>query len=139
MDVHRAVCAGGLLCFFSYWESAQGSKDGARYILRRAWNNLAGGIAVRDDDTLLHYQLRELWQNMERLRLTEYMRYVNDWRRVLWVNFLGGIARGFGFAVGFTLLSAMALVALERFSLRSIPGLEAFFDEVLLLLKNNLK
>lgn len=138
MDVHRAVCAGGLLCF-SLIGKAAGGEVGARYILCRAWHNLAGGIAVRDDDTLLHYQLRDLWQNMERLRLTEYMRYVNDWRRVLWVNFLSGIARGFGFAVGFTLLSAMALVALERFSLRSIPGLEAFFDEVLLLLKNNLK
>ena len=94
---------------------------------------------MREDDTLLLYRIRELWQNMERLGLTEYLRYINDWRRVLWVNFLSGIARGFGFAVGFTLLSAAALVILQRFAARSIPGLEAFLGEVLRLLENNLK
>lgn len=94
---------------------------------------------MRDEDTLWRYRLREMWQNMERLHLTEYLRHIGDWRRVLWVNFWGGVARGFGFAVGFTLLSAAALVMLERFSRHSIPGLEQFFDEVLLLLRQNLK
>lgn len=94
---------------------------------------------MREDDSFLRFSLREMWQNLERLQLTEYLRYVNDWRRVLWVNFLSGIARGFGFAVGFTLLSAAALVMLERFSVRSIPGLESFFDQVLQLLESNLK
>lgn len=94
---------------------------------------------MHEEDTFLRSALREMWQNMEQLQLTAYLRHVGDWRRVLWVNFWGGVARGFGFAVGFTLLSAAALVMLERFSVRSIPGLESFFDQMLQLVESHLK
>lgn len=94
---------------------------------------------MRGEDAFLRAALREACQNIERLRLHEYLRYVNDWRRVLWVNFWSGVARGFGFAVGFTLLSAAVLVLLERFSVRSIPGLESFFDQMLQLVESHLK
>ena len=98
-----------------------------------------GGMAVREDDSLLVSRVRELMDNMERLHLTEYMRYVNDWRRVLFVNFLSGIARGFGFAVGFALLGAAVLVILQRIAARSIPGMEEFLEQVLLLVERNMR
>ena len=94
---------------------------------------------MREDDAFLLDALRRLCRNMERLRLDEYLRYVGDWRRVLLNNFVGGVARGFGFAIGFTLLSAAVIVLLRRFSVRSTPGLEAFFEQMLQLVEGHLK
>lgn len=34
--------------------------------------------------------------------------------RIFWINFLAGIARGFGFAIGFTILAGIALWLLGR-------------------------
>lgn len=90
---------------------------------------------MREDDSFVRYKLRELIENMERLHLTEYMRYMNDWRRVLFVNFLAGLARGFGFAVGFTLLGAAVVVFIQRIALRSLPWMSEFFEQVLSLLE----
>ena len=49
---------------------------------------------------------------MERLRLSDYVRYVDDRKRMFWTNFWGGVARGVGMAVGFTILGALLVLLL---------------------------
>ena len=43
--------------------------------------------------------------SMERLRLADYVRYVDDRKRLFWTSFFSGVARGVGMAVGFTILA----------------------------------
>ena len=45
--------------------------------------------------------------SMERLRLADYVRYVDDRKRLFWTSFFSGVARGVGMAVGFTILGAI--------------------------------
>lgn len=58
---------------------------------------------------------------MERLRLADYVRYADDKRRVFWSNFLGGVARGVGMAVGFTILGAVLVLILQNLAKRNLP------------------
>lgn len=58
---------------------------------------------------------------MERLRLTEYVRYVDDRKRMFWSNFWGGVARGVGMAVGFTILGAVLVLVLRDLAQRNLP------------------
>ena len=58
---------------------------------------------------------------MERLRLADYVRYVDDRKRMFWFNFLGGIARGVGMAVGFTILGALLVLVLQDLARRNLP------------------
>ena len=58
---------------------------------------------------------------MERLRLADYVRYVDDRRRMFWSNFWGGIARGVGMAVGFTILGALLVLILRDLAQRNLP------------------
>ena len=44
---------------------------------------------------------------MERLRLADYVRYVDDRKRLFWTSFWAGVARGVGMAVGFSILGAL--------------------------------
>ena len=58
--------------------------------------------------------IRRLIHALERANIEEYMRYSASWRRQLLVNFMGGLARGFGMAVGFTILGALMVMLLSR-------------------------
>lgn len=58
---------------------------------------------------------------MERLRLSDYVRYVDDRKRMFWTNFWGGVARGVGMAVGFTILGALLVLLLQDLARRNLP------------------
>ena len=58
---------------------------------------------------------------MERLHLSDYVRYVDDRRRMFWSNFWGGVARGVGMAVGFTILGALLVLILKDLAQRNLP------------------
>ena len=80
---------------------------------------------------LLIGQIERLTKNAEKLRLSEYLQYVSDTKRLLWVNFVSGVARGFGFAVGFSILGALAMLVLSRLAARNVPLIGEFLAEVL--------
>ena len=65
--------------------------------------------------------IQRLIRTLERANIEEYMRYSTSGRRQLLVNFMGGLARGFGMAVGFTILGALMIMLLSRLVELNIP------------------
>ena len=80
-------------------------------------------------------RLEEFLDNMERIRLDEYVRYVSDHRRVLRVSFLSGVAKGLGAAVGFTLLGGMLVFFLQQLISRNIPVIGDFLAQMMRIIK----
>lgn len=80
--------------------------------------------------TRLERQLDRVLTAMERMHFEEYLRYVDDRKRQFSVNFMAGIARGLGAAVGFSILGAMAIVLLQRLVTTHIPGIGGFLADV---------
>lgn len=89
-------------------------------------------------DRFLIDRIERLAGNVEKLRLSEYLQYVSDTRRLIWVNFVSGVARGFGFAVGFSLLGALFIVLLQRMAVDSLPVIGEFLAEVIRIVEKNL-
>ncbi|WP_102411580.1 DUF5665 domain-containing protein [Beduinella massiliensis] len=87
---------------------------------------------------LLIGQIERLTKNAEKLRLSEYLQYVSDTKRLLWVNFVSGVARGFGFAVGFSILGALLIVLLQRITVDNLPVIGEFLAEVIRVVERNL-
>lgn len=87
---------------------------------------------------LLIGQIERLAKNAEKLRLSEYLQYVSDTKRLLWVNFVSGVARGFGFAVGFSILGALLIVLLQRITVDNLPVIGEFLAEVIRVVERNL-
>ena len=77
-----------------------------------------------------------LAEKKERDSLAEYVQYLQDRRRLLATNFLAGMMRGLGFAVGFSLLGA--LVVVRWLALENLPGIGKFFAEVVRMVQRNL-
>lgn len=78
----------------------------------------------------LSTQVGKLSLNLERFNLAEYMNLLNNPSRYLMVNFLAGLARGAGFAVGATLLGAFVLYFLQRLVLLNLPVIGDFIAEL---------
>lgn len=81
--------------------------------------------------TRLERQLDRVLSSMERMHFEEYLRYVDDRRRQFTVNFIAGVARGLGAAVGFSILGAMLIVILQRLVINNAGGIGSFLREVL--------
>lgn len=69
-------------------------------------------------------------QKQEWAGFTEYVMYLQDRRRLLITNFLAGLMRGMGFAVGFSILGALVIMLVQKLALQNLPGIGAFFAEV---------
>ena len=74
-----------------------------------------------EKQNLLIRQIDRWIAAMERLRLADYVRYVDDRKRMFWFNFWSGIARGVGMAVGFTILGALLVLILQDLARRNLP------------------
>lgn len=93
---------------------------------------------MRDDESLLLIKLKEFTDNVEHLRLTEYLRHANNLPRLLFTSFIEGIMRGLGFTVGFTILGAVVIAILQRITVDNLPVIGEFLAEVIRLVERNL-
>ena len=94
--------------------------------------------------------MRERWQTvyrrmdgylerLERLRLPEYIRYLENRRRFMLMQFLGGLARGLGMAVGFTILGAALVLMLQSLAQRNLPVIGDFLADVVRIVQRRLE
>jgi hypothetical protein len=96
----------------------------------------------RYQERQLHRQLiiklGKTFQAMEKLNLAEYVALLNNPKRYLFINFMGGIARGLGIAVGATLLAAAVLYLLQRLVMLNLPVIGNFIAELVRIVNEQL-
>jgi len=78
----------------------------------------------------LEEKIDKLAQHMEKVRIAEYFELLTRPRRLFLLNFLAGMARGFGFAVGFTLLGALGIFILQSVVQLNLPLIGDFIAEI---------
>ena len=83
-------------------------------------------------------RLEHVAQRMEQMHLDRYLRYVHNWRRRLLMDFLGGIVRGVGFSVGFTVLGALLLYILRNIALANLPVIGEFLADLVRIVEQKL-
>ncbi len=86
----------------------------------------------------LSQKIDELSLNIERLNLAEYVDILRNPKRLLYINFLGGVARGFGTAVGFTLLGALVIYILQRIVILRLPIIGTFIADIIKIVQKQL-
>ena len=76
---------------------------------------------------------------MERLRLADYVRYVDDRKRLLWTSFWAGVARGVGMAVGFSILGALLVWILQDLAKRNLPLIGELLANIVSIVQKRLQ
>ena len=90
-------------------------------------------------ESLFIRQIDRWMAAMERLRLAEYVRYVDDRRRLFWTHFWGGVARGVGMAVGFTILGAVLVLVLQDLAKHNLPVIGDFLAQIVSVVQRRLE
>lgn len=76
-------------------------------------------------------QLSKLIIHLESMRIAEYMELLEKPKKLIIINFVAGISRGLGIAIGATLVFALLLEGLRRLILLNIPGIGSFIADIL--------
>jgi len=80
-------------------------------------------------------RIAELSIAIEKMKLAEYVSLLERPYRLLYINFLTGIARGLGIAVGFTILGAIVLYILKKLVMVNLPGISSFIATIVSLVQ----
>lgn len=86
----------------------------------------------------LEAKVDELALAMEKMKIAEYVEYMNNTRKMLVMNLMAGIARGLGMAVGFTILGAFVVILLRRLVLLNLPLIGNLIAELVRLVNYKL-
>ncbi|MCL6477194.1 MAG: DUF5665 domain-containing protein [Peptococcaceae bacterium] len=76
---------------------------------------------------------------MEKMKLAEYVDLLHSPWRLLWINFISGIARGLGIAIGFAILGAIALIVLQRLVDLNLPVIGSFIADIVEIVQRQLR
>jgi len=86
----------------------------------------------------LENKVEKLSVAMEKIKIAEYVEYLNNTWRMLYTNFIAGIARGLGMAVGFTILGALLIYLLRQIVLLNLPLIGDLIAEIVQLVNDSL-
>lgn len=70
---------------------------------------------------ILQEKITDLAVSMEKMKLAEYVQLLDKPWRLLYINFIAGLARGVGIAIGFTILGAIVLYFLKMLVMLHLP------------------
>lgn len=76
---------------------------------------------------------------MEKLKFVDYVYFLEHPRKMLWANFINGLARGFGIAIGFTILGAIAIYILNVIVKINLPYIGEFISEIVQIVQNSMQ
>ena len=76
-------------------------------------------------------QAELLLERLDNAGLAEYVKLSQQTGKILWLNFLSGIARGLGFSIGATLVLAVVYKILARIISMNIPYLTELLQQIM--------
>ena len=94
---------------------------------------------MKESSRLMAKRMEEQLRVLEQLQLTEYLRYVQDTRRLMRTQFVSGLFRGMGMAVGFTILGAVLVVLLQALAQRNLPVIGDFLAQIVAIVQSRLE
>jgi hypothetical protein len=87
----------------------------------------------------LFKKIREVDQKLERANLAEFMKLVQNPLRLIFLNFLGGLARGFGIAIGLTIVASLFIVFLTELAKLNLPIIGKYIADLVRIVNQQLK
>ena len=79
----------------------------------------------------INKKIDELAKKLEAKRIGEYIELLDSTKSLIWKNFVMGISKGIGIAIGFTLLGAIAIYLLRGIVMLNLPVIGAFIKDIM--------
>ncbi len=87
----------------------------------------------------LNKKIDEMSLKMEKMKFVDYVYFLEHPRKMLWANFISGLARGFGIAIGFTILGAVAIYFLNKIVQYNLPYIGEFISDIVKIVQTSMR
>ncbi|MCI8833261.1 MAG: hypothetical protein HFJ19_03575 [Clostridia bacterium] len=88
--------------------------------------------------------LKELEKNIENLNnnltknnILELSEIIGNWKKLIWRNFISGIAKGVGIGIGFSIVTAIIIIILQRIITLNIPVISKYIADIIEIVQLN--
>jgi len=129
----RILCNAGVIIYFF-----SGNINRANFIMFC----VRAGMEDEKLSRLVHTlsdKVAELAVNIEKMKLAEYVRLLERPWRLMYINFISGVAKGLGVAVGFTILGALLIFFLRKLVMLNLPLIGGFIAEIVRMVQINMR
>ncbi|HBE78133.1 MAG TPA: hypothetical protein DDW65_10190 [Firmicutes bacterium] len=96
-------------------------------------------IINRKQANSLFKKFTEVERKLERANLAEFMQLLQKPTRLIFLNFLSGLARGFGIAIGLTIIASLFILLLSRLANLNLPVIGKFIADLVRIVNHHLK
>lgn len=79
----------------------------------------------------------QLTRTMEKTRIAEYVDYLEHPGRLLWTNFLIGLARGLGGTVGLAIVLGILVFVIQNLIMLNLPVISDFIADFIRMIQEN--
>lgn len=86
----------------------------------------------------LFRKMYEVEGQLERANLAEFMQLLERPVRLLWLNFIAGLARGFGIAIGLTIIASLFIVLLSTLAKLNLPIIGKYIADLVRIVNQQL-
>lgn len=83
-------------------------------------------------------KLDEIVSLLNNENISDYFDMMTNKKRRIFISFANGIARGFGMAIGFTILGALAIYLLRQIVMLNLPIIGDFIAELVKIVQDSL-
>lgn len=90
-----------------------------------------------DELTRLAKVTEELTRTMEKTRIAEYVQYLDHPAKLLWTNFLIGVARGLGSTIGLAVVLGIFVYFIQKLIMLNLPGISDFIADFIVMIQSN--
>ena len=87
----------------------------------------------------LFKKLTVVESKLERANLGEFVKLLENPLRLILLNFLSGLARGFGIAIGLTIIASIFLVLLGRLASLNLPVIGQYIADLVRIVNQQLR
>ncbi|MBR4110836.1 MAG: hypothetical protein IKK43_04025 [Clostridia bacterium] len=86
----------------------------------------------------LEQKVDEIALKLEKIKIDSYVELMSDTTKLIKKNFVAGLSKGIGMAIGFTILGAIALVLLRKIVAMNIPVIGRFVADIAQIVEVNI-
>jgi tetrahydromethanopterin S-methyltransferase subunit F len=90
-------------------------------------------VDIKEQNHLIHEideKLKTIAIHMEKMQIADYVQLLNRPRKLILLNLVGGIARGVGIAIGFTIFTTLIVYILQGLGALNLPIIGDFIADL---------
>ncbi|GIM47497.1 hypothetical protein DNHGIG_30460 [Collibacillus ludicampi] len=93
---------------------------------------------MAEQDEQVYKRMERIAVYLEKLNFGDYVQLLQRPHRIIYLNFLGGLARGVGIGIGFTVLATVLLYLLQKLAVYNLPYIGRFIADLVRIVQAHL-